>query len=254
MNKADIGYRPTWAEVNLDNLAHNFNQIKNLLHAGVRIMPTVKADAYGHGLIPVSRKLVSCQADSLGVASIDEGIKLRQAGISVPILILGLILKKDIAPLFKYGLTTTVCDEELAFALNRKAKIYGSPINVHIKVDTGMGRIGILHRDAAGLVSRIHRLKFVNIEGLFTHFAFADMDKDFTAYQIDLFDKLIRNLEKSGISIPLVHAANSMGIIDYKNSHFNMVRPGLVIYGLYPKENLKLTLRPPPSSLFENTH
>ncbi len=239
-----IGYRPTWAEVDLDNLAHNFAQIKNLLAARVRIMPTVKADAYGHGLIPVSQKLVSCGADFLGVASIDEGIKLRQAGINVPILILGLILKKDIAPLFKYRLAPTVCDEELASALNRKAKIYGRPINVHIKVDTGMGRIGVLHRDAAELVKKLHKLKFINIEGLFTHFAFADMDKDFTAYQIDLFNQLIHNLDRTGIRIPLVHAANSMGIIDYKNSHFNMVRPGLVIYGLYPKENLKIKLRP----------
>ena len=228
----------------MDNLAHNFTQVKKLLSAKVRIMPTVKADAYGHGLIPVSKKLVSCGADCLGVASIDEGIKLRQAGIGVPILVLGLILKKDTQPLFEHRLTPTVCDEELTAVLNRKAKNYGRKINVHIKIDTGMGRIGILYKAAAGLIRKLHRFKFINIEGIFTHFAFADTDKDFTAYQIDLFNRLMHNLERVGIHIPLAHTANSMGIIGYKNSHFNMVRPGLVIYGIYPKENMRINLKP----------
>jgi alanine racemase len=230
-------YRPTWAEINLGNLAYNFRQIKKMLEPQVKIMVTVKADAYGHGLIPVAKKLVACGVDFLGVASIDEGIKLRQARISLPILILSLILKKDIEPLFRYKLTTTVCDEGLACALNNKAKSEGRPINVHIKVDTGMGRIGVLHQDAQGLVKKIHKLKFINIEGIFTHFAFADTDKDFTLQQINLFNRLIRNLKAASINIPLVHAANSMGVIDYKQGHFDMVRPGLVIYGLYPKEN-----------------
>ncbi len=245
MNKSKhIGYRPTWAEVNLDNLAYNFNQIKKALAPETKIMVCVKADAYGHGLIPVSKKLVSCGADHLGVASIDEGIKLREAGVRLPILILGLILKKDIEPVFKYKLTSTVCDEEFAYALNNKAKLRGMRINVHIKVDTGMGRIGVLHQNAQDLVRRIHKLKFINIEGIFTHFAFADMNKEFTSYQIDLFNRLIQKLNKDGICVPLVHAANSMGVIGYKNSHFNMVRPGLVIYGLYPKKDLKINLRP----------
>jgi alanine racemase len=100
-----------------------------------------------------------------------------------------------------------------------------------------MGRIGVLHQDAQGLVKKIHKLKFINIEGIFTHFAFADTDKDFTLQQINLFNRLIRNLKAASINIPLVHAANSMGVIDYKQGHFDMVRPGLVIYGLYPKEN-----------------
>ncbi|MDP3732844.1 MAG: alanine racemase [Candidatus Omnitrophota bacterium] len=242
MNKY-IGYRPTWVEVNLGNLAHNFNQVKKILAPKTKIMVCVKADAYGHGLVPVSKKLVSCGVDYLGVASIDEGIKLREAGISLPILILGLILKKDIQPVFKYKLTTTVCDGELACALNYKAKLRGLPVNVHIKVDTGMGRIGVSHQDAAELVEKIHKPKFINIEGIFTHFAFADMNRDFTLYQIDLFNRLLQKLNKEGIHIPSVHAANSMGVIGYKNSHFNMVRPGLVIYGLYPKKDLRLNLR-----------
>ena len=229
-----IGYRPTWAEINLRNLAHNYRQIENLLSPAVKIMVTVKADAYGHGLVPVARKLLSCGVDYLGVASIDEGIKLRQAKVNAPVLVLGLMLKKDIAPLFRYGLATTVCDVELAAALNNKARVLGKPLNVHVKVDTGMGRLGVLSQEAAKFIKKLHRLKFINIEGLFTHFALADTDEGFTSCQIDLFNRLISRLNKDGIYIPLLHAANSMGVIGYKNSHFNMVRPGLVIYGLYP--------------------
>jgi len=239
-----IGYRPTWAEVNLSNLEHNFFQIKKRVEPGTKILITIKADAYGHGLIPVAKRLQSCGIDFFGVASIDEGIKLREAGIKTPVLILGLILKEDIAPLFKFNLSTTVCDEELPKALNNKAKALRKRVNVQIKVDTGMGRIGIQHYDAHKLVNKISRLKHVNIEGIFTHFAFADLNKEFTFYQIDLFGRLIRKLKKDGIKIPLIHAANSMGLLDYKNSHFNMVRPGLIAYGLYPKENLKIDLRP----------
>jgi alanine racemase len=244
MTKDYIGYRPTWAEINLNNLSYNLKQIKELLSPSTRIMVTIKADAYGHGLIPVARRLVSDGVDFLGVASIDEGIKLRDEGVGLPILILGLILKKDIAPVFRYKLTTTVSDEEFALFLNHKARRFGKPVNVHIKVDTGMGRIGVLHQDAEKLVKKIHKLKFINIEGIFTHFAFADMNKRFTLYQIDLFNRLIQGLYKGGINIPLVHAANSMGIIDYKGSHFNMVRPGLVIYGLRPTQNLEIKLKP----------
>lgn len=245
MNKPNnIGYRPTWAEVDLNNLEYNFRQVKSILAPGTKIMPTVKADAYGHGLIPVSRRLVVSKADALGVASIDEGIKLRRAGIKLPILILGLILKKDIDPLFKYDLTPTICDWQLASALNSRGRSLGKVINTHIKIDTGMGRIGVLHDDAFNLIRNIHRLKFIRIEGLFTHFAFADLNRKFTLYQIDLFNRLVLKLQREGINIELLHAANSMGIIDYKNSHFNMVRPGIVIYGLHPKENLKIKIKP----------
>jgi len=244
MKNKYIGYRPTWAQINLDNLAHNFFQVQKRVSGQTKILVTVKADAYGHGLICVSRRLESSGVDFLGVASIDEGIKLRQAGIKVPILILGLILKNDILPLFEYNLTTSVCDEELSRALNRKAKLLGKRLNVHIKVDTGMGRIGVAPYDARDLVKRICGLKHLNVEGIFTHFAFADMNRKFTFYQIDLFDKLLKKLTSEGIKIPLVHAANSMGILDYKNSHFNMIRPGLVIYGLYPKGNLAINLKP----------
>jgi alanine racemase len=239
-----VGYRPTWAEVNLKNIEYNFSRIKEKVGLFTKVMVTIKADAYGHGLVPVAKTLEACGADFFGVASIDEGIKLRESGIKTPILILGLILKKDIAPLFKYSLSTTVCDEELPKAINNRAKALNKRVSVHIKVDTGMGRIGIQHYDAHKLVLKVNRLKYIDIEGIFTHFAFADLNKEFTFHQIDLFDRLVKKLNREGIRIPLVHAANSIGLIDYKKSHFNMVRPGLIAYGLHPKVGLRIDLKP----------
>ncbi|MFA5411172.1 MAG: alanine racemase [Candidatus Omnitrophota bacterium] len=245
MNKdKHIGYRPTWAEINLGNLAHNFQQVKKILAPQVKVMVTVKADAYGHGLIPVAQKLAACGVDYLGVASIDEGIALRREKVMLPVLVLGTVLAKDIEPFFRYRLIPTVCSEDLALALNQRARREGKAISVHVKVDTGMGRIGVLHQDAEELIRRIDALKFINIEGLFTHFAFADINRKFTLYQIALFERLITSLGRHGIHIPLKHAANSMGVINYKKSHFNLVRPGLVIYGLYPKAGLSIKLKP----------
>ena len=244
MNKRNyIGYRPTWAEVNLNNLAYNFKQVKKLLKPSVKIMVCVKADAYGHGLIPVTKKLAECGVDYLGVASIDEGIKLREAGIKKPILILGLVLKEDIGPLFKYRLTPTLSAMDLALALSRRAGESGKKIKVHIKIDTGMGRIGVLCKDALGFIKKISKLKFIETEGVFTHLACSDSDRAFTLKQINLFRGLNFKLASLGINIPLVHAANSMGLVSYKESRFNMVRPGLVIYGLYPKKGLKIKLK-----------
>ncbi len=241
----EIGYRPTWAEINLDNLDYNFMQIRKITNPEAKVMVVVKADAYGHGLVPIAKRLQERGADYLGVASIDEGIKLRQAGISLPVLVLGLILEKDAVPLFRYNLSATVCNEELAKALNMKARILRKALKVHVKVDTGMGRIGVIHNEAVDIIRKIHKLRFVNIEGIFTHFAFADTNKDFTSYQIRLFNRLISELRKERINIPLFHAANSAGVINYPKGQFNMVRPGLVIYGLSPVgNNLSIKIRP----------
>ncbi|MDP2043740.1 MAG: alanine racemase, partial [Candidatus Omnitrophota bacterium] len=141
-------------------------------------------------------------------------------------------------------LIPTVCDEGFALALNRKASARNKPIRLHIKVDTGMGRIGVSHDHAFRLAEKIHKLKFIIIDGIFTHFPFADLNRKFTVFQINLFNKLVSDLKKRGIVIPLVHAANSIGLIDYKDSHFTMVRPGLVIYGLYPKQRMDINLKP----------
>jgi len=230
----DIGYRPTWAEINLDNLGHNFYEVKRRLPAQTKVLVTVKADAYGHGLIPVAKRLISCGVDYLGVASIDEGIALRRGGVRAPILILGLMLKKDIKPLFIYHLQPTVCSEDLILALDNLARKRGEVIKIHIKVDTGMSRLGVLHGDARAFIEKADRLKGLSIEGIFTHLACSDTDRDFTLHQVRQLNSLVSGLSHKGINIPLVHAANSMGVLAYRGSHFNLVRPGLIIYGLYP--------------------
>ena len=243
-DKKEIGYRPTWAEVNLNNLEYNFKQVQSRLSPQIKILVTVKADAYGHGLIPVSRRLAAAGVDYLGVASIDEGIKLRKAHVKTPILVLGAILKQDIQSFFTFNLTPTVCDYALAYALSKKAVALKKLIRLHVKVDTGMGRIGVAHQDAFDLINKIHKLKSVRIEGIFTHFPFAETGRKFTVFQIKLFYKLVDDLKKQGIVISLVHAANSAGLINHQDSHFTMVRPGLVIYGLYPKNSPKIKLKP----------
>jgi alanine racemase len=237
-------YRPTRAEVNLSNLTFNFKQIKKLLKPETKIMVCVKSDAYGHGLVPVAKKLQGLNADFLGVATLEEAITLRKAGVSLPVLILGLVQKKDIKPLFKYNLRPTVCSEDFAYALNKEAARQNISFRIHIKVDTGMGRLGLLYKEALGFIKKIYKLKFINIEGVFTHLACADINRAFTLHQIKIFRELVSKLNNEGIHIPFLHTANSMGIIGYKESHFNMVRPGLVIYGLYPKESLDIKLKP----------
>jgi alanine racemase len=239
-----IGFRPTWAEINLKNLAYNFHQIKSLLVPGIKVMVCVKADAYGHGLVPVAKRLASCGVDYLSVASIDEGIRLRESGIKKPILVLGMILQEDARPLLKYNLSQTVCTLELAAALDTIARRSRKKINIQIKIDTGMGRLGVLAEDAFSLIKKVSCLRSLNLEGVFTHISCADTNKDFTVYQIGLFNALTDRLDREGMPIPLVHAANSLSIINYPQSHFNMVRPGLVIYGLYPQEGLNIDLKP----------
>jgi alanine racemase len=242
--KQNIGYRPTWVEVNLNNLAFNFRQIRKTVPRATKVMVCVKADAYGHGLVPVSRTLVDCGVDYLGVASIDEAIRLRDAGIRVPILVLGVVLKEDIAPLFAYDITPTVCSLDIARALNRRALRTKSAISVHIKVDTGMGRVGVLGEQAPDFIHAVSRLRGIRIEGLFTHLACTDTDKKFTGRQIAIFNGLQARLAASGVRIPLIHAANSLGTINYPESHFTMVRPGLAVYGLYPQYPLAVSLKP----------
>jgi len=239
-----VSFRPTWAEVSLKNIADNFAQVKKITGPKVKVMACVKADAYGHGIIPVAKRLVSCGVDYLAVACIDEAIKLREDNVELPILILGMIFEKDVPVLFEYRLTPTVCTTELALAIDKMARRLKCVAKIHIKVDTGMNRIGIAHEDAFDFIKKINALKSLKIEGLFTHLACADINSGYTLRQLGLFNQLLVLLKNSMIKIPLVHAANSMGVIGYKKSHFNMVRPGLMLYGLSPRSDLDIELKP----------
>ncbi len=239
-------YRPTWVQIDLNAIRKNFAQVKKLIGPKTKIMAAVKADAYGHGLIPVSCLLQKEKADYFGVASIDEGMRLRESGIKAPILVLGAILPAEIKGVLKYNLAQSVPSWELARQIDNQAKKENKKVKVHLKIDTGMGRLGVWHEEAVHFVKKVNKLKHIYLEGIFTHFPSADEDKAFTRRQIEHFEKLFKEIEEAGIKIPYRHAANSIGIIEFKNSHFNLVRPGLMLYGLYPRFDIqkKLKLHP----------
>ena len=242
--KNNVFYRPTWVEINLKNLAHNFGLVKKIVGPKVKILVPVKADAYGHGIIVISQELQSLGADYLGVACLDEAILLRKSGITLPILILNTILAGNVKPLLDYSLTQTICTKELAHKLNQEARKRNVLACAHIKVDTGMHRIGVAHNEAYSFIKAIARLSNLRIEGIFTHFPCADNKPSFTRMQIRMFNGLIQRLDEANVHIPFKHASNSLGVINYPAGHFNMVRPGLMIYGLYPTGGLKLKLKP----------
>jgi len=237
-------FRPAWLEINLNNLSCNFRKIKKIVSPSVKILACVKKDAYGHGLIEVSKRLVEEGVDYLGVACLDEGIRLRMANINKPILVMGAVLPQDTEPFFKYDIIASVSDWSFVYALGKKAQYLNKKIKVHIKIDTGMGRLGILFPHAYEFIKRVNKLKFIEIEGLFTHFPLADTDKNFTFKQIECFKKLRENLSQDNIHIPIYHAANSIATVLYKESHFDMVRPGIILYGIYPKKGLNIGLKP----------
>ena len=240
-----IYYHPTRAEINLKNLDYNFGLVKKIVGPKVKILIPVKADGYGHGIIAISERLQSLGVDYLGVAGIDEGILLRKSGITVPVLILSTVLAFDLKPILDYKLIQTVCTKELAYKLDRQARKRNVLAPIHIKVDTGMHRIGVAYNRAYGFIKEISRLSNIKIEGVFTHFPCADNKPGFTKGQIRIFNELIERLDRVGIDIPLRHASNSSGVINYPEGHFNLVRPGLMIYGLYPKRcAYKLLLKP----------
>ncbi len=235
-------YRPTWAEVDLGALDYNITQINKKINNNAKILAMVKADAYGHGAEEVVKTLLKQKSNSqasismLGVALIEEGIQLRQAGFGdIPILILGSIYPfENFSQVVEYDLTPTICSLESAQFLSKIARASDKKVKVHIEIDTGMGRIGISSGSAFSLIEKVLELEYLEIEGIYTHFAAADSEPDFTEKQIDDFNKILKRLDKADINIPLVHMANSAAMLKYKTSHFNLVRPGLAMYGLLP--------------------
>ena len=198
-------------------------------------MPAVKADGYGHGAVPVSRTALAAGADMLGVASVEEAIELRDAGIEAPILILGCSAPDSAAEIVEFDIAATVCDLASAHALAGEAARRRKKARVHIKVDTGMGRIGVPVEEALALAAAAADLPSLELEGIFTHFPSADeRDKSFTEEQIRVFRNLLSELAASGIKPTFAHAANSGAVLDHPSAYFDMVRPGIMFYGLYP--------------------
>ncbi len=239
-------HRPTWADIDLRAIEYNFKQVRKLIGKDVHIMTVVKANAYGHGTIEVSEVLERSGVDYLGVATTDEAVRIRDHNIKTPILVLGSVLPSEVAVAVERDITLTICDDELLDAI-RSRTAHGGRLKAHIKIDTGMGRVGIWHEDALGIIKRISSEKGILLEGIYTHFSSAGRDDFFTAYQIEAFEKLLSSIEKNWIKIPLKHAANSIATVDFRRSHLNLVRPGLIIYGMYPKHTFPKLIKLKPA-------
>lgn len=211
-------------------------------------MAVVKADGYGHGSVEVSRIALESGADCLGVALPEEGQHLRKAGIDVPILVLSLIQPNEAYKTVDSLLDQTVCSLELAEALDQEACKASVRVNVHVKVDTGMGRIGVKPQDASAFVRRIRRFKNLSLMGIFTHFASAgEADRTFSRRQIEIFNQVIREMQLAGIEIPQKHMANSAGVLDLPESYYDLVRPGIMIYGVYPSHEVSRSIELKPA-------
>jgi alanine racemase len=246
-----------WAEIDLGAIDHNVRQLRRITRPGARMMAVVKADGYGHGAAPVARTALAAGADMLAVARIGEGIALRQDGFEVPILVLNPTFPPFAAGLIEHDLIQSVTGLAAAQALDDAARTAGKTIPVHLKVDSGMGRLGLVPEAGrttdhslppVAEVEALAQLPHVRLEGVYTHFAAADeTDKTYAQQQLEVFEEFIAALQAAGIACGLRHAANSAAIIDLPDSHLDAVRPGISLYGLYPSagvDHSRIDLKP----------
>lgn len=235
--------RPYYAEINLDNFRHNFREVKRLA-PGKKIFGVIKADGYGHGAVELARVLQEENADYIVVALISEAIELRNNGFKQPILILGYTPPEFAEDIVKYDITQTIYTCELAEAISKAAFNLGKTAKIHIKIDTGMGRIGFLPTEKSiEEIVRISKMDNLYLEGVFSHFACSDeTDKQFTYKQQECFRSMLEKLEQRGVTFELRHISNSAAIIDMPDecSCFNGVRPGIILYGYYPSDEVKM--------------
>ncbi len=221
---------PSTAEINLDRLVSNLGTVRRCA-SGKKIIAVVKANAYGHGAPAVAQCLVQNGVEWLAVQMPEEALQLRQAGVVAPILILGYTHAAYAADILHYNLTPTIFDYDLAVELNR---LSSKPVNVHIKIDTGMGWAGIAVKDAIHFITSVLKLPRIKIDGLFTHFASADTNPEYTKFQGESFIKIIDQARELGVNPSIIHAANSAATVNHREYHFDAVRPGLMLYGVPP--------------------
>ncbi|MDD3959238.1 MAG: alanine racemase [Oscillospiraceae bacterium] len=226
----------SWAEIDMDALAHNMREIRRITAPECEIAAVVKADAYGHGAIQVAEVLLSNGASRLAVSMVDEAIELRRSGITVPILVLGHTDARRITEVIGAELEQTVFSVEFARALSEQASAANRTIKIHIKIDTGMNRVGFLPSEPSfGEILEISRMPGIFIEGIFSHLAVADTDDDyFTGEQFRIFTEVLETLEKRGVKAHVRHICNSAGILRFPEMHLDMVRAGLIMYGMIP--------------------
>ena len=224
----------TYATIDLAALVYNLSQIRERVSPHCSIMAIVKANAYGHGAVDVSRALAQAGVTRLAVATVHEGIALREAGIKGDILVLGALLDTHVQELFSYRLTPVINEQELLPQLAKEAEAANTPLSIHIKVDTGMGRLGLPASELMTCLDAFPRWKSLRIEGFMTHLADSDGDdSSHTEQQLKSFRGLLEQVEQRGMTVPFVHVANSAAIMRYPQSHFSMVRPGIMLYGYH---------------------
>jgi len=221
-----------WAEINLDALNNNLDEVRRHADTG-RFLLAIKADAYGHGLREVAQETAD-RVDFFGVASTEEGITLRLGGIKNAILVLSPIPYREIPALFEHKLTPSVTETEFAQRLSAEAVKREASIGLHVEVDTGMGRTGVDEETAAEFVAAVAGLPGLDIDGVFTHFPAADSDLDFTRHQLQLYERVMARLSHLGISSYLRHTANTAGFLNLPGSRYDLIRPGLIVYGILP--------------------
>ena len=225
---------PTYATVNLAALAHNFSCIKQYLSPGCEVMAIVKANAYGHGAIEIAQALASQGVGRFAVASLDEGIALRQAGLAASIVVLGALFEEQVSDLVAHRLTPVISDGHILPALAKAVHSHPIPYPIHLKVETGMGRLGFHPKDLLSLLAAPVLRSPLQVEGMMTHLADADgADSAFTEGQLGAFRAMLEQIQQHGLTIPLVHTANSAAIVRFPEAHFSLVRPGIMLYGYH---------------------
>lgn len=236
----------TWVEINRNALESNLEKIKMLTLPSAEILAVIKSNGYGHGLLEIAR-ILEKKVAYFGVASVEEALKLRQFEISTPILLFGIHFSPDIERAIQAEITLSISSLDQAFSIEETAARLEKPALIHIKVDTGMGRLGIPIGNAKSIVQKIYQMPHIKLEGIYTHFPVAEeFQNQMTEKQIKEFHSLLSYLSERQISFAYRHAANSAGIFHHKASHFNLVRPGLSIYGIYSDESIrtKVSLSP----------
>lgn len=232
--------RSIWAEIYLKALEENIKNIKGCIHNNAKFCAVVKADAYGHGAVAVARKAVELGADYLAVAVLSEAVELRQAGFTTPILILGATSLEDAGILVENNITQAVFTIEQAKAISAAATERNATAKIHMAVDTGMSRIGVRPEMAGEFAKGVSSMPGIELEGMFSHFALADVrDKTFAHKQLDNFKLAISNVENAGVNIAIKHIANSAAILEMPETHFDMVRAGIILYGLWPSDEVE---------------
>lgn len=235
-------YRRVHADIDLDAVRFNFDQMSKNIPNGTKIMAVVKTDAYGHGAVPIARFIESCEyLWGFATATVDEAVELRQAGIEKPILILGYTFPECYTHIVKHEIHQTIFNLDMAQALSREAVRQNKKAYIHIKLDTGMGRIGYqTAKEAAEEAEKISKLPMLEMEGVFTHFANADTsNQEYTLKQIEKFDEMVTAMENVGVTFRQKHCANSAAIIELTGRKFDLVRAGIISFGLWPSEEVK---------------